>query len=154
MTFRTMKILALAAFAAVATPIAAQAQWWQSHPGYLHAMSDLRMAYWLMAHREMRDPMTNREENRAMKDIRYAYQELKDAAIMDDKNIDEQPPADTTWYDHRGRLHKALDLLRDAHGEVDREEDDPMARGLKHRALKRIDDAARSTEAAISSWSF
>jgi hypothetical protein len=45
-----------------------------------------------------------------MKQIRYAYQALKDASIMDDKDIDAQPPADLTFYDHRGRLHHALDL--------------------------------------------
>lgn len=151
---RALTVGTVAAFAVVVMPLAAQAQWWEHHPGYLHAMSDLRTAYWLMAHREARDPITNREENRAMTDVRYAYQELKAAAIMDDKNIDDQPPSDTTWYDHRGRLHKSLDLLRDARDQIDREEEDPMARGLKHRALKRIDDAARSTEAAISSWNF
>jgi hypothetical protein len=154
MTFRTIKILALAAFAALTMPVAAQAQWWEHHPGYLHAMSDVRMAYWLIAHREGGDPMANHEEKRALKDVRYAYQELKDAAIMDDRNIDDQPPADMSFYDHRGRLHKALDLLRDAHDQVDREEEDPMARGLKHRAAKRIDDAARSIEAAIGAWNF
>jgi hypothetical protein len=154
MTFRTMKLLALAALAALMIPAAAQAQWWEQHPGYLHAMSDVRTAYWLVAHRESEDPVANREESRALNDVRYAYQELKDAAIADDKDIYDQPPPDMTFYDHRGRLHKALDLLRDAHDQVDREEDDPMARGLKHRALKRIDDAARSIDAAIGAWNF
>jgi hypothetical protein len=151
---KAIRIFLVAAIAALAMPLAAQAQWWQHHPGYLQAMSDLRTAYWLLAHHESNDPMANHEENRALKDVRYAYQELKDAAIIDDKNIDDQPPSDTAWYDHRGRLHKALDLLRDAHDQVDREEEDPMARGLKHRATKRIDDAARSTQAAIDAWHF
>jgi hypothetical protein len=154
MTFRTLKILTIAAIAVLMMPVAAQAQWWQQHPGYVHAMSNLRTAYWLIQHRESQDPAANGEERRALKDVRYAYQELKDAAILDDKNIDDQPPADTPFYDHRGRLHKALDLLRDAHDQVDREEDDPAARGLKHRALKRIDDAAASTDAAIHAWNF
>jgi hypothetical protein len=89
---------------------------------------------------------------RALKDVRYAYQELKDAAITDGKNIDDQP--DMAFYDHRGRLHKALDLLRDAHDQMNGEEADPMARGLRHRALRRIDDATRSIEAAIGAWNF
>jgi hypothetical protein len=149
-----LKLMIIAVLAALMMPAAAQAQWWQHHPGYLYAMSDLRTAYWLMAHREMNDPMTNHEESRAMNDVRYAYEELRNAAIVDDKNIDDPPPSDMTFDDHRGRLHKALDLLRDARDRVSGEESDPMALGLRYRALKRIDDATRSTEAAISAWNF
>ena len=89
-----------------------------------------------------------------MKQIRYAYQELKDASIMDDKDIDAQPPADFAFFDHRGRLHRALDLLRDAHNDVSGEEDDPAARGFRHEAMKRIDDAARATDIAMHAWGF
>lgn len=154
MAFRSLRVAMTVGLFSLLVPIAAHAQWWQHHPKYLHAMSDLRTAYWLIQHHDTMDPMVNDEERRAMKQIRYAYQALKDASIMDDKDIDAQPPADMTWYDHRGRLHHALDLLRDAHNDVMGEEEDPAARGFRHNAMKRIDDAARATEDAIHAWNF
>jgi hypothetical protein len=154
MQIRNLRIAMTVGLMALIIPIAAQAQWWQHHPKYLHAMSDLRSAYWLIAHRDSMDPLANDEERRAMKQIRYAYQALKDASIMDDKDIDAQPPADFAFYDHRGRLHHALELLHDAHNDVTGEEDDPAARGFRHDALKRIDDAARDTDIAIHAWGF
>ena len=139
---------------ALMLPFAAQAQWWQHHPKYLHAMSDLRTAYWLIQHHDTMDPAVNDQERRAMKQIRYAYQALKDASIMDDKDIDAQPPTDMTWYDHRGRLHHALDLLTDARDDIRGEEDDPAARDLRHEAGARVDLAIHRTEDAIRFWNF
>ena len=149
-----LRVTIVAACAALILPAIAQAQWWQHHPHYLHAMSDLRSAYWLISHHDPMDPAQNGEEMHAMKQIRYAYQALKDASIMDEKDIDAQPPTDMAFYDHRGRLHKALDLLNEARGDVRGEEDDPAARGLRHEAGKRIDDAIRATDDAIRSWNF
>lgn len=149
-----LRISLTAAIVALVLPLAAHAQWWQHHPKYLHAMSDLRTAYWLIQHHDPMDPPQGDEERRAMKAIRYAYQALKDASIMDDKDIDAQPPADMTWYDHRGRLHHALDLLKDAHEDVKGEEDDPAARGLRREASHRIEDAIHATADAISFWHF
>ena len=146
---------ALGASAIVAlAPLAAHAQWWQQHPAYLHAMSDLRQAYWLIEHRDSQDPLAKIEEKRAAGAIRAAYQNLKDAAILDNKNIDDQPPADMTYGDHSGRLHRAMDLLHDAHNEVSREEDDPAARGFKQKAIQNIDHAAGETNAALHAWNF
>ena len=147
--------LALAAVVAVAlTPLAAHAQWWQQHPAYLHAMSDLRQAYWLVEHRETQDRVAKLEERRAAGAIRAAYQSLKDASILDNKDIDDQPPADMTFGDHGGRLHRAMDLLRDAHTEVSKEEDDPAARGFRNRAIQQIDHAAAATNGALQAWNF
>jgi hypothetical protein len=154
MPLRNLRVSLIVAIAVLITPMAAQAQWWQSHPHYLHAMSNLRMAYWLVQHRETNDPIANDQEHHALRQIRAAYQELKDASIMDNKNIDDQAPADTNFYDHRGRLHRALDLLREAHNDVTGEEEDPAALGLRHRALKHIDEAAHATDDAIHAWFF
>jgi hypothetical protein len=148
MSNRLTRIL-FAAGAVAALTTAAQAQWWHNHPHYLHAMSDLRSAYWLIVHREEGGPSPRPEENFARDQIARAYQDLKDASIMDDKDIRDQPPADMTWDDHRGRLHKALDLLRDARGDVSGEEEDPAARGFRHHALDDIDHAIRATQRAI-----
>jgi len=151
---RSLNASIITAIAAGLLPVAAQAQWWRRHPAYLHAMSNLRMAYWLVAHHGPGDPAARAEENFALRQIRAAYLELKTAAIVDDLDIDAQPPAGTTFYDHRGRLHRALDLLQQAHNQVDREEEDPASHGLKNRALQRIDAAAAATSAAIQAWSF
>ncbi len=148
---KSIKIVLAGAVAAVMLPVAAQAQWWQKHPAYLHAMADLRTAYWLVQHHEKHDIFGGNEERAALKAIHEAYQALKVAAIVDDKNIDDQPPADMVWGDHKGRLHKALDLLHDAHNEVAREEDDPAARGFRNDALAHIDKAAKETNAAMHS---
>jgi hypothetical protein len=138
----------------LAIPVAAQAQWWQRHPKYLHAMSDLRMAYWLISHHEQNEPFARPEETHALKEIARAYQDLKDASIIDEKDINEQPPADMNFYDHRGRLHRALDLLHEARNDVSGEEEDPDARGFRHGALRDIDKAIRATNTAIEIWMY
>jgi hypothetical protein len=44
---------------------------------------------------------------------------------------------------HKGRYHKALELIDKAHNDVAREEDDPYTRGLRDRAIHHIDEAHR-----------
>lgn len=151
---KRLKITLIAACAALTIPAAAQAQWWQHHPRYLHAMSDLRSAYWLIAHRDAMDPEARPEERHALKEIGRAYQDLKDASIMDSKDIYDQPPPDMNFYDHRGRLHHALDLLREARGDILGEEEDPAARGFRRGALRDIDKAIDATNDAIHAWMF
>ena len=51
--------------------------------------------------------------------------------------------------DRPGRLHKALELLHKVHNDVAREEDDPMTRGLRNRAVGHIDAAIHETEKTI-----
>jgi hypothetical protein len=148
------KVALALASALVLAPVAAHAQWWSQHPAYLHAMSDLRQAYWLIAHKDPVDQMAKAEEQQAAGAIRAAYQNLKDAAILDGKNIDDQPPPDMNFGDRRGRLHRAMDLLHDAHNQVGQEEDDPAARGFRQKALARIDQAAQATAAAMRAWNF
>jgi hypothetical protein len=154
MIHRHLKIALISACAALAIPAMAQAQWWQHHPKYLHAMSDLRKAYWLIAHREQSEPEQRPEERKALKEIGRAYQDLKDASIIDEKDIHDQPPANMNFWDHRGRLHHAYDLLHDARVDVNGEEEDPAARGLRHRAAEDIDRAMQQTDAAIHAWMF
>ncbi|WP_428332578.1 hypothetical protein [Novosphingobium sp.] len=128
--------------------------WWSQHPGYLHAMADLRSAYWLIQHRAPTDPVQGAQEQRALGEIRAAYQDLRQASVIDDKNIDDQPPADFAWGDHGGRLHKAMALLQRAHADLAHEEDNPAARGLRNRATQHVDNAGRMTAAAMQAWHF
>ena len=152
--YQSLKLSVLGAVAALMLPVSAHAQWWAQHPGYLKAMSDLRTAYWLISHHETADPAVNNEEQNAMNSIRVAYKDLKDASIVDDKDIDDQPPPDFVFGDHSGRLHHAMDLLKKAHDEVSGEEDNPAARGFRNRAVHNIDDAGRWTASAIQAWRF
>jgi hypothetical protein len=146
-------LLTLAAAFLIAAP-AAEAQWWQRHPGYLHAMSDLRSAYWQIQHRDADDGEVYREERAAMSEIRAAYQELKDASIIDDKDIDDQPPADFGFGDHKGRLGTALNLLHRARLDISGEETDSYARGWRNHALNHITNAVHHLQYAMNYWRY
>ena len=117
------------------------------HPAYLHALSDLRTARWMLQHRPG-DAAVSAHENEAVAEIDRALAELKQAAIDDGKNINDHPAADAPG-DYRGRLHKAADLLRKVRTDTYREEDNPSARGLRDRALSHVDAALHATERAI-----
>lgn len=150
-----MKIPALlTAITLLALPMAARADEPGQHPAYLHALSNMRSAYWLISHRGTNDPIANANEHRALDEIRFAYAEVNRAAIDDGKNLEMQPPPDMTWGDHSGRLHRALDLLRDADNDVHHEEDDPTTRGLRNRAVRHLDAAALATSNAIRDLRF
>jgi hypothetical protein len=117
------------------------------HPAYLHAISDLRTARWMLANRPGGAAVTA-HENEAIVEIDHAINELNRAAINDGKNINNRPPADAPA-DYRGRLHKAADLLRTVRSDTYREEDNPSSVGWRDRALGHIDAALRETERAI-----
>jgi hypothetical protein len=117
------------------------------HPAYLHSLSDLRTARWMLEHRPG-DAAVSVHEGEAIGEIDRAIGELKRAAIDDGKNIHDHPPADLP-NDYRGRLHKAADLLRKVRSDTYREEDNPTARGLRDRAIGHIDAALHATNQAI-----
>ena len=117
------------------------------HPAYLHALSDLRTARWMLEHRPG-DAAVSAHESEAIGEIDRAIGELKRAAIDDGKNIHDHPSADVPR-DYRGRLHKAADLLRKVRSDTYREEDNPDARGLRDRAIGHVDAALHATEQAI-----
>jgi hypothetical protein len=114
-----------------------------AHPAYLHALSDLRAARWLIEHRPGDWAQTN-DEVEAVRQIDAAINDIKQAAIDDGKNINERPAADA-HYDNRGRIHEALRLLRQARADVAREEDNGYAHGLRNRAVGHIDGAIGAT---------
>ena len=117
------------------------------HPAYLHALSDLGTARWMLAHRPG-DAAVSAHESEAISEIDHATAELKRAATDDGKNINDHPSVDVP-NDNRGRLHKAADLLRKVHADTYREEDNSDARGSRDRALGHIDAALHATEQAI-----
>lgn len=117
------------------------------HPAYLHALTDLRHA---RAHLERMTPndRMDAEAQHAIDEIDKAINEIKRASIDDGKSLADHPPVDAHM-DHRGRYHRAQELLDKAHNDIAREEDDPSVRGLKDRAIHHIDEAHRIVDHLI-----
>ncbi len=132
-------VLLLTTFAAADTPGA--------HPAYLRALTDLRHA---RAHLERMTPnaRVDANEQRAIDEIDAAIREVKEAAMDDGKPLGDHPPVDARM-DRPGRLRRALELLDQAHNDIDQHESDGFARGLKHRALHHIDEARKDVHRAI-----
>jgi hypothetical protein len=133
--------------AAALSPVLAFADLPGKHPFYLHALSDLRAARWLIEHRPG-DRAVSSSEDVAITRIDETISEIKRAAIDDGKDLRDHPGADGT-YDDRGRLHRAQELLRKVHADIAREEDDPLTRGLRDRAVHHLDEAIEATHQAI-----
>jgi len=128
-------------------PLLASADLPGRHPEYLHALSDLRASRWLLEHRPG-DVAVSVNEDVAITEIDRAIGEIKRAAIDDGKDIYDHRGVDLPP-DRPGRLHRALDLLRQVHSDVAREEDDPATRGLRDRAVHHIDEAIHATERTL-----
>jgi hypothetical protein len=144
-----MRRLLLLVLAAVAlSPALGRADMPGAHPSYLHALTDLRQA---RAHLERRggNGAMKWDEHTAIAEIDAAIHEIKEAAIDDGKNLEDHPPVDARL-DWRGQLHKTLELLHKARHDVQGEEDNNFARGLRHRALEHIDAAIQFTEQGIA----
>lgn len=128
-------------------PLSAMADLPGKHPYYLHALSDLRTARWLIEHRPG-DAKVSGDEDVAITKIDETINEIKRAAIDDGKDVHDHMPIDTKL-DNKGRLHRAEELLNKVHSDIAREEDDPMTRGLRDRAVHHLDEAIHATHNAI-----
>ena len=117
------------------------------HPYYLHALSDLRAARWMIEHRPGNWAQTQ-DEIEAVHRIDAAIGEIKKASIEDGKNPEDHPPVDERP-DHFGRLHAALDFLRKARQDISHDEDNMFAQGLQARAYGHIDGAINAVKRAI-----
>ena len=117
------------------------------HPYYLHALSDLRAARWMIEHRPGNWAQTQ-DEIEAVRRIDAAIGEIKKASIEDGKNLQDHPPLDEAA-DHPGRLHKALEFLRKARQDISHDEDNRFAQGLQARAYGHIDGAIDAVKKAI-----
>jgi len=117
------------------------------HPYYLHALTDLRTARWLLEHRPG-DAAVSGQEDVAIQQVDATINDIKRAAIDDGKNLNDHPSVDVP-NNHVGRLRKAEQLLKKVRSDVGREEDDPTVQGLKKAALRHIAGAIRATDHAI-----
>jgi hypothetical protein len=138
----------LAVLLAAILPAAAGADQPGPHPRYLHALSDLRAA---RAHIERRggNPEMKWDEHFAIAEIDGAIRAIKEASIDDGKDLNDHPPVDAK-IDRPGRLHRGLELLRAAHKDVQEEESNEFAHGLRRRVLKHIDQAIKLVEQGIA----
>jgi hypothetical protein len=135
--------LALAALAAGSASAAEPGK----HPAFLHALSDLRFAR-ANLERKGGDAEAKWDEARAIGDIDDAIAKIKAAAIDDGKNLADHPAVDASLH-RKGRLHLALEALKAARRDVNKEEDDGFAQGLKRTALGDIDAALHSTKEGL-----
>jgi hypothetical protein len=119
-----------------------------AHPSYLHALSDLRNARGNLE-RKGGDNQTKWDERVAIEATDRAINDIKQASIDDGKNLEDHPAVDAKE-PRSGRLHKALDALRAARKDVEQEEDNNYAQGLKARSIRNIDDAIKRTEEGIA----
>jgi hypothetical protein len=117
------------------------------HPHYLRALSDLRAARWMIEHRPG-DWAQSLDEQQAVNRIDAAINEIKQASIWDGKNINDHPPV-TEVSNQPGRLHAALDYLREARQEISLAEDNGAVQGLQTRAYQHIDGAIGSVKRAL-----
>ncbi len=144
---KSAKLFLMAACAVLLLTTFAAADLPGAHPAYLHALTDLRHA---RAHLERMTPnaRVDASEQRAIDEIDAAIREVNEAAIDDGKPLNDHPPVDARM-DRQGRLRRAMELLDEAHMDIDQHESDGYARGLKHRALHHIDEARKAIHQAM-----
>jgi len=118
-----------------------------SHPYYLHALNDLREARWQVDTHSGNWQKTTFEQD-AIREMDAAINDIVQASVQDGKDVSNQ-----SWIgrhsDHMGRLHDAIDCLKKARKNVNHEEDNIFARGLRQRSLDHIDRAIRSLHMAL-----
>lgn len=145
-----LKTLLLPLAAAALIPSLASAQQLPGrHPGYLHALSDLRAARWFLNH-QAGDAKVYADEDASIAEIDAAIREIKHASIDDGKDLADHPNVDL--HEHGSRLLKAIETLKRARADLDREEDNPEARHLRDRAWEHIDHALHAAEKAHREW--
>jgi len=120
-----------------------------AHPYYLHALSDLRAARWFLYH-QPGDARVYAGEDVAISEIDAAIGEIKRASIDDGKNLNDHPNVDVK--EKGSRLLKSIETLKKARADIDHEEDNPQAQGLKHRVIEHLDKAIHAAEQAHEAW--
>jgi hypothetical protein len=109
------------------------------HPAYMHALSDLRL---MRAYLDKLTPneRIDDESQHAIDEIDAAIREIKEAAIEDGKDLRDHPPIDA-GITPSNRFRKAREAGTAAWDDLNREEDNGFAHGLKHHAMDHIEKA-------------
>jgi len=119
------------------------------HPAYLHALTDLRKAHWLLEH-QPGDAKVYGDEDVALTEVDATISEIKRAAIDDGKDLHDH--ADIDVHQHGSRLLRSIESLKKARSDIDQEEDDPETRELRHRSIEHLDRAIHAAERAHDEW--
>jgi hypothetical protein len=106
------------------------------HPGYEHAIRDLREADGLLQHPYPQDAQLS---GQIAHEVEEAIGALKTASHIDDKSLSGVPPEKSL--DREGRYRKVQQLLNDARGEVRNPESDPHAESARNHGIQHIDSA-------------
>src|ERR1700761_3220852 len=101
------------------------------HPGYLHALTDLRTARGLLSH-QPGDKKVYEGEDVAIDETNATIKEIKHASIDDGKDLNDHPAVDVT--EHGSRLLKSMEALQKARSDISQEEDNPEVHELRNRA--------------------
>jgi hypothetical protein len=119
------------------------------HPSYLHALTDLRTARWLLEH-QPGDAKVYGDEDVALTEVDATINEIKRAAIDDGKDLHDHPNVDV--HEHGSRLLRSIESLKKARADIGQEEDNPAIHELRHRSLEHVDRAIRAAEHAHAQW--
>jgi len=142
--------LALSVAALSLAPIVASAQVLPGkHPAYLHALTDLRTARWLLEH-QPGDVKVYADEDVAITEVDATINEIKHAAIDDGKDLHDHENVDA--HEHGSRLLRSIESLKKARADISGEEDNPDTRELRHRSIEHLDHAIRAAEHAHQAW--
>ena len=125
--------------ALVVGAVPSNAQEYGRHPAYLHALSDLRLMRGYLDRLTPSERIDD-ESQHAIDEIDAAIREIKAASIDDGKDIHDHAPIDA-GINRMNRFRKAREAGNAAWADVNREEDNGYARGLKRRALDHIEAA-------------
>lgn len=128
-------------FTAAIGSVPSHAQEYGRHPAYIHALSDLRL---MRAYLDRLTPSehVDDEQMQAIREVDEAIRVIKEASIDDRKDLRDHMPIDAQIRP-ADRFRKAREAGGAAFHDVNEEEDNGYARGLKHRALDHI---ARANE--------
>lgn len=119
----------------------------EKHPHYQHALAELQAARWNIEHRGGNAKATS-EESVAIQQIDQVIVDIKRASL-DEQQALHDPVMVNAQREGHGNLHRADELLKQAHADIAREEDDASARGLRDTAIHHLDDAMVATHKAI-----
>jgi hypothetical protein len=126
----------LCALLLTANPTRVFAQTPGVHPGYEHAIRDLREAKGLLDHPYPQDVQLSANITR---EINEAIGALKTASHVDDKSLAGVPPDKTM--DRAGRYRKVQSLLTSARQAVSASESNPAAESARNHGIQHINSA-------------
>lgn len=146
-----LKLCTIAA-AALLLPLGMTAQDMRGqHPGYGHALQNLRYARALLERGDRGWGPVAADQQRATSEIDRAIEELRRGAEADGRNPNEHPRIEQTW-EPRDRLRRASEALSEARDELGRGDEDRGGHELRERAERHIDEAQHALHRAMEDW--